>query len=87
MTVDPTVVTAILAIFGIGVVGVVQALKAIFKVEGAVAQILTIVVSFGATAAYFLQAHTFTILNFVIYGIIVALEASGLYKVVTKSPA
>lgn len=84
MTVDPGIVFAILGIFGIGVLGVVQTLKTLLKLQGGAVIALTFVVSFAATAAYLLQAHLFAWPAFVIYGAIVAGEASGLYHVVKK---
>ena len=84
MTIDPNIVFAILALFGIGVLGIVETLKKLLKLDGLGAIILTFVVSFGATAIYLLQAHTFTIAAFIIYGFVVAGEASGLYKFFKK---
>jgi hypothetical protein len=84
MIVDPNIVFAILALFGIGVLGIVQTLKTLLKLTGTGAIVLTFVVSFGATAIYLLQAHTFAIPTFIIYGLLVAGEASGLYRVVKK---
>jgi hypothetical protein len=84
MIVDSSIVFAILAIFGIGVLGVVQTLKNLLKLDGTGALILTAVVSFAATAAYLIQAHTFAWPNLIIYGLLVFGEASGLYKIVKK---
>jgi hypothetical protein len=84
MIVDPNIVFAILALFGIGVLGIVQTLKTLLKLDGTGAIILTFVVSFGATAIYLFQAHIFTIPAFIIYSLIVSGEASGLYKIVKK---
>lgn len=84
MIIDPNIVFAILALFGIGVLGIVQTLKTLLKLDGTGAIILTFVVSFGATAIYLFQTHIFTVPAFIIYGLLVAGEASGLYRVVKK---
>lgn len=81
MTIQPGIVAAIMAILGIGVIGIIQTLKRIFKLEGVGAIVLTIVVSFGATALYLVQASIFSVLGLVVYGAIVFGEASGLYHV------
>jgi hypothetical protein len=85
MVVQPEIVAAIMAIFGIGVIGIIQTIKNLLHLEGTGAYILTAVVSFGATAAYLFQAHIFTVLGLIIYGAIVFGEASGLYKVLNGS--
>jgi len=85
MTVDPAVVTAIMALFGMGVIGIVQTLKRILHVEGIGAIILTVVVSFAATAIYLLQAQMFSVLALIVYGFIVFGEASGLYHVFSRT--
>jgi len=82
--VNPTTVTAIMALFGIGVIGIIEMLKGLLKLTGLGAKILTFVVSFAATAAYLFQAEMFSILALVIYGLIVFGEASGLYRVFKK---
>jgi hypothetical protein len=87
MNIEPGIVTAIMALFGIGVIGIIQMLKVFLKLDGLGAKILAFVVSFGATAIYLLQIKTFTVLALVIYGLIVFGEASGLYKVFNKSNA
>jgi len=85
MQVQPEVVTAIIAFFGIGLVGIVQTLKRILKVEGWGAIILTFIVSFLATGIYLAYAQMFSVLTLVIYGFVVFGEASGLYHVLKKS--
>jgi len=85
MKIDPGIVTAIMALFGIGVIGVIQTLKVLLKLSDVGAKILAFIVSFGATAIYLLQTHIFTMLALVIYGLIVFAEASGLYKVFKSS--
>ena len=82
MHIDPAMVMAILMIGGIGVIGIVQTIKTWLKLSGGLALALTLVVSFGATALVLSQAHVFTWLAFVLYGLIVFGEASGLYKVI-----
>ena len=89
MQVSPEIVTAIMAIFGIGVIGIVEFIKRIFGTAGktVVNFIITAVVSAGATAAYLVQADMFSIWAFIIYGILVFGEASGLYHVFAKKTA
>jgi len=82
MKIDPGIVTAIMALFGIGVI---QTLKVLLKLSDVGAKVLAFIVSFGATAIYLLQTHIFTMLALVIYGLIVFAEASGLYKVFKSS--
>ena len=85
MIIDQAIVAGIMAIFGVGVIGIIETLKRILKLHGAGAWIATFVVSFGATAAYLVQAHIFTVLGLIIYGLIMFGEASGLYHVFTKN--
>jgi len=85
MTADPQTVSAIMAIFGIGVIGIIQTLKRILKLGGAGSIIATVFVSFAATAAYLVQAHIFSVLALIIYGLLVFGEASGLYHVVKRN--
>ena len=85
MTVDPTMVTAIMAILGVGVIGIIQTIKVFLKAEGVGAYLIAFVVSFAATAFTLLQAGVFTIPALIIYGLIVFGEASGLYKVFNRS--
>ena len=84
MNIDPGIVMAILAIFGIGVIGIVQTLKRLLNLAGLGAIILTFVVSFAATAVYLVQTHAFAIPALVLYGAVVFGEASGLYHVITS---
>ena len=81
---DPGVVIAILAFAGVGVTGLTEMLKRLFKASGIVAYLISFVVSAGATAFVLSQAGTFAWLPFVIYTIVVFLEANGIYKVVKK---
>jgi len=85
MTIDPAIVTAIMALLGIGVIGIVQTLKRILKLEGVGAIVLTGVVSFGATAIYLSQANLFSVSGLILYGAIVFGEASGLYHVFNQN--
>ncbi|KKL62961.1 hypothetical protein LCGC14_2179920 [marine sediment metagenome] len=89
MQIDPTIVTAIMALFGIGVIGIVEFVKRIFGTTGkaVVNFIITAVVSAGATAAYLVQADMFSIGMFIIYSILIFGEASGLYHVFAKKTA
>ena len=86
MNIDNGIVTAIMALFGIGVIGIIQTLKVFLKLDGLGAKILAFVVSFGATAVYLLQVNAFTVLALVIYGLLVFGEASGLYKTFNTKP-
>lgn len=85
MQVQPEVVTAIMALFGIGLIGIIQTLKRILKLEGFGAIILTFIVSFLATALYLAYIGQFSVLTLVVYGFIVFGEASGLYHVLKRS--
>jgi len=85
MQIQPEIITAILALFGIGVIGIIQTLKRLLKLDGTGAIVLTFIVSFVATAVYLIQAHTFSLLALLIYGLLVFGEASGLYHVFKKS--
>jgi hypothetical protein len=82
MTLDPGIVMAILAIFGVGVIGIVQTLKRLLKLDGLGAILATFVVSFAATAVYLVQTHAFAIPLLLLYGAVVFGEASGLYHVI-----
>ena len=84
MELDPGIVMAILAIFGVGVIGIVQTLKRLLKLTGAGAIAMTAVVSFAATALYLSQTGAFAIPVLLLYGAVVFGEASGLYHVIVK---
>ena len=89
MQIDPTIVTAIMALFGIGVIGIIETVKRIFGTAGkaVVNLIITTAVSLAATAAYLAYSNIFTWPLFIIYGILVFGEASGLYHVFAKKTA
>jgi len=81
MTVDPTVVTAILGILGIGLIGIIQIVKEFLKAEGVGAWLIAFVLSFAATAVVLLQTGLFSVLALIVYGLLVFGEATGLYRV------
>ena len=85
MQVQPEIIVAILSLFGLGLIGIIQTLKRIFKLEDRGALALTFVVSFASTAFYLAYIQAFSLLSFIIYGLIVFGEASGLYHVIKKA--
>jgi len=89
MQIDPAVVTAIMALFGIGVIGIIETIKRILGTQGktVVNIIITAVASLAATAAYLASSNIFTWPLFVIYGALVFGEASGLYHIFAKKTA
>ena len=87
MDVQPEMVAAIMALFGIGLMGIIETLKRILKLDGVGAIILALVVSLAGTAIILVQAGTWSVLAFVVYGLIVFGEASGLYHVFVKKTA
>ena len=84
MQVQPEVVQAILLFFGIPLVGLIQTVKRWLKVEGWGAIVLAVVMSYVATAIYLAVNGMFSVVALVVYGFIVAGEASGLYHVFKK---
>jgi len=79
---DPDIVNTILMVGvfgGFGVIAITELLKRLLKTQGTLSVILSIVVSFGVTAAYLATNAMFTIINFLIYTAIVALAANGIY--------
>ena len=87
MNVQPEMVAAIMALFGIGLMGIIETLKRILKLEGVGAKVLAFVVSLGGTAIILVQADAWSVLAFIVYGLIVFGEATGLYTVFTKKTA
>lgn len=81
---DPAVVAAILAFAGIGVTGLTEMIKRFLHWDGTLAYIISAVVSMGATAYTLLQTHTFGWIQFIVYSLLVFLEANGIYKFVKK---
>jgi len=84
---DPQVVLTILAFAGIGVTGITEMIKRFLKLDGALAYLVSFLVSGVATAFVLVQASTFAVLPMAIYTIIVFLEANGIYKFVRKPTA
>ena len=84
MTVDLSIVTAILAVAGIGVTGLTEMIKRFFGASGFWAYIISFVVSAGATAFVLVQAGSFAWIPFAVYTTLVFGEANGLYKVIKK---
>jgi len=87
MNVQPEMVAAIMALFGIGLMGIIETLKRILKLEGVGAIILALVVSLAGTAIILVQASAWSVLAFIVYGLVVFGEASGLYHVFVKKTA
>ena len=89
MQFDPAIVTAIMALFGIGVIGIIETIKRVLGTQGkkVVNLIITAVASLATTAAYLASSDIFTWPLFIIYGILVFGEASGLYHVFAKKTA
>jgi len=86
MTIDMTIINAIVALVSGPVIStIIAALKAWLKVDDTKAVILSAIASLGATAYYLAAiAHTFTVLNLLVYGIGVFVYSSGYYKQVVK---
>jgi hypothetical protein len=80
MVIDPTIIAAILGIFGIGVVGFTEMVKKLFNLAGVGAYIASAVISAAATAFVLASAHVFAIVPFLLYTLMVFLEANGIYK-------
>ena len=84
MTIDLGIVSAILAVAGIGVTGLTEMIKRFFKASGIWAYVISLVVSAGATAFILIQAGSFAWIPFAVYTILVFGEANGIYKVIKK---
>jgi len=82
MNFDPKIVAVILALIAGPIVSfVIQAVKSWLKWEDAKALALSAVIAFGATAYYLLLvSHTFSLINFIGYGLLVFIESTGIYK-------
>ena len=92
MIFQPEIIAVILVIFGIGISGIIEAikgvLKAVFKIQtlGVIGNnILSFVISFGATAIYLIKTDAFEPWALIGYGLFVFGESTGLYKIVLKS--
>jgi len=81
---DPAIVITILAFAGIGVTGLTEMVKRFLRASGVTTYLISLVISAAATAFVLIQASAFAIVPFVIYTIIVFLEANGIYKFVAK---
>ena len=78
---DPSVVQIIMAgALGLTVLGVTQMVKVWLKASGLVAYLISFAVSGGATAYYLVTTHTFTVVLFIGYTVLVFLSANGIYK-------
>lgn len=84
-TVDPAVVTSILAFGGVGVVGLTEMVKRLLRAEGFVAYLLSFVISALATAFILAVSGGFNLGALAVYTVLVFLEANGIYKVVRKN--
>jgi hypothetical protein len=78
-SIDPTTMEAILVIAGGGIVtGIVAGIKALTKVSGTPALIVTGIVNVGVVAAYFLILHPpFDLPRFILYSVAIFGEATG----------
>jgi hypothetical protein len=81
---DPALIVTILAVGGIGVAGLTEMIKRFLKAQGIFAYVISGVVSVGATAFVLFQGEIFSVLNLIIYAVIVFLEANGIYKFTAK---
>jgi len=82
MNFDPKLVAAILALIAGPIVSfVIQAVKSWLKWDDVKAFILSGAIAFGATAYYLLLvSHTFSLISFIGYGLLVFIESTGIYK-------
>lgn len=91
MTIDATVLVAILALINGGMVtAIVQAIKKWLKIEGGwKAVALAAVLSAGGTVYVLLSLHTLTVWAAVAYFLVVFGETTGLYHLTgaSKKPA
>lgn len=87
MTLDMTILAAILAVLGGGVVtAVVQALKKWLKIDGGwKAVALAGALSIAATAYILLSLHVFGWVSLVLYSAVVFGESTGLYHLRGKT--
>jgi len=69
-----------LTILGIGLTAAIQALKEWLKIEDWKAIILSVLVSYGFTAAYLLMNNIFTWVALLAYGFLVTAEVNGFFK-------
>ena len=84
MVIDPTVVTLILTVGGIGVVGLTEMIKRLFKAQDLWVYVISLVVSAGATAFILATSSAFSWIALAGYTFVVFLEANGIYKAVAK---
>jgi hypothetical protein len=82
---DPTVVAAILALFGIGLVPIINFLKKLLGVEGKPALLLVAACSAAGTAVVLVLASAFSWLGLLVYTVAVFGEATGLYRLTKRS--
>jgi hypothetical protein len=85
MTIDPAVVTSILALFGIGLIPVINFLKKLMGLEGKPALLLVLACSAAGTAIILLTTGAFAWLALIVYTVAVWGEASGLYKFTART--
>lgn len=77
--IDPAIVAAILAAFGVGLAYLIDVIKRLFKASGTGALIVSFVVTIGVTAATLAMSGIFNVLNLVLYAMVVWLEVTGVY--------
>ena len=85
--IDPAMVVAILGVAGIGVVGITEMIKRFLNASGLLAYVISLVVSAAATVFVLATAHSFGMVPFLLYTVVVFLEANGLYKALSKKLA
>lgn len=84
---DNAIVLLILSgIGGVGVVGVTQIIKKAIKATGALAVLISLVVSSGFTLYYLVNTATFSPLNMIGYTALVFASANGIFKA-THAPS
>lgn len=78
--IDPVIVAAILGVAGVGVVGLTEMIKRLLGAKRFWAYVVSLVVSAAATAFVLATQSSFGLVPFVLYTIVVFLEANGIYK-------
>ena len=80
--IDPNVVNELLnvgIVGGMGVIALTELLKRKLNTQGAASIAISVVVSIAMALAYLLVGGTFTILSFILYSVVLAAAANGIY--------
>jgi peptidoglycan/LPS O-acetylase OafA/YrhL len=78
---DPAIVEIILGgVLGLTVLGVTEVIKKFLKASGAVAYLISLAVSAGATAYYLISQHIFALVPFIGYTLFTFAVANGIFK-------